>query len=560
MLNFRWIFISAAFAVIAKILVGRSGILSTPDAAVQSRLGQAHSKVDAICSSSGVPGSSVGVLRNGKIFHTYNYGHTDLDARSPATADTVYGIGSLTKAFVAAAIGQLVDDGKLSWDSPVHTVLPAFRHDDPFVAKSLTIADILSHRSGLSGVGAMSLAFQGDGDMLLPKSSLFSLVNHFAVSAPIRSTWAYFVWGYSLAGAVIEEVAQKPLKQFVDEAIFKPFGMRNTSFKPGDFASPGLARPHAGLSNGSAFHLPKLQVFEDTFFEASGGIYSSVNDMLVWASNMLQSAHGSNAASGPLIKGADFILSNHIAVYNPSLAERSYGLGWTRAQLPGVVVGENLFLWPFDESPVLGSRTDKTLMAYHYGSTVGYQSFIALFPEIDSAVVVLTNSMGTSHAADWIARTMIQALLGVDDGNNYVELAGEANRRSVQGYDKMLSSLDEMRAACPTSKRRDLAAFLGNYSLDSGLFTITISPGTDSNSGLVLRFQGLDSQAYTLRHFCEDVFEWALTFDESRKRGRYGVEVPSYYLFHFHVDGNDAISLSWDIDSLGNPAVFSKRQ
>ncbi|KAI4869675.1 beta-lactamase/transpeptidase-like protein [Hypoxylon rubiginosum] len=530
------------------------------NAAAHGRLVQANAKVDAICSSSGVPGSSIGVLRNGKIFHTYNYGYTHLDARSLATADTVYGIGSLTKAFVAAAIGQLVDDGNLSWDAPVHTVLPAFRHDDPDVAKSLTIADILSHRSGLSGLGAMSLAFQGDGDMLLPKSSLFSLVNHFPVSAPIRSTWAYFVWGYSLAGAVIEEVTQKPLKEFVDEAIFKPFGMRNTSFKPGDFASTELAGPHAGLSNGSAFHLPKLQVFEDTFFEASGGIYSSVNDMLIWASNMLQSARGSNGASPPLVKGADFILSNHIAVFNPSLAERSYGFGWTRAQLPGVVVGENLFLWPLDESPVLGSRADKTLMAYHYGSTVGYQSFIALLPETDSAVVVLTNSMGTSHAADWIARTMIQALLGIDDGNNYVELAREASRRNVQGYDEMFDDLNEMRAACPTSKRRDPAAFLGNYSLDSGLFTIAISPGTDDNSGLVLRFQGLDSQAYALRHFCEDVFEWALTFDESRKRGRYGVSAPSYYLFQFHVDGDEAISLSWDIDVWDNPVVFTKRQ
>lgn len=555
MLSIRRILISAAFAAIAKILVDRAGILSTPEAAARNRLIQANTKVDAICTSSGVPGASIGVLRNGRIFHTYNYGYTHLDTRSPTTADTVYGIGSLTKAFIAAAIGKLIDDGKLSWDTPIHTVLPAFDHYDPDVAKSLTIADILSHRSGLSGLGAMSLAFQGDGDMLLPKSSLFSLINHFPVSAPIRSTWEYFVRGYSLAGAVIEHVTQKPLGEFVDEIIFEPFGMHNTSFRPGDFASTELAGPHVGLSNGSAFRLPKLQVFEDTFFEASGGIYSSLNNMLTWASNMLQSVKGPYYS---IVKGAGFILSNHIAMYNPSVNERSYGFGWMRAQLPGIVVGGNSFLWPLDKSPVLGSRTDKTLMVYHYGSTVGYQSFIAIFPEMDSAVVVLTNSMGISHAADWIARTIIQALLGVDDGNHYVELASEANRRAVQGYDEMLTALDGMRAACPTFRRRDLAAFPGNYSHDSGLFTIAISLDTDSRSGLVLRFQGLDSQAYALRHFCGDAFEWALTFDESRKRGRYEVTAPSYYLFHFHVDGDEAISLFWDIEGRGSPVVFKK--
>ena len=117
---------------------------------------------------------------------------------------TIYGIGSATKSLVAAAVGRLVDEKKLSWDTLVKDVSPEFQHDSPPVTAILTAADILWHRCGLADGGTMSLAFQGDGEMLLPRSSLFDLFNHSPVAFPIRQSWDYFVWGYSLAGGIIE--------------------------------------------------------------------------------------------------------------------------------------------------------------------------------------------------------------------------------------------------------------------------------------------------------------------------------------------------------------------
>ncbi|RFU25891.1 hypothetical protein B7463_g10434, partial [Scytalidium lignicola] len=249
---------------------------------------------------------------------------------------STYCIGSITKSFISAAIAKLVDEKRVAWDTPIKDILPEFQHDNPIITQMTTITDILSHRSGLAGFGAMNLAFQGDGTMLLPKDSLFNIVNHILVLFPFRQSWRYFVWCYSLAGAIIERVTQKSLKEFLSKILFQPLGMKNTSFSPKDAKLGKLAELYAGLSDGSVFCLPKLQVFKDTFFEASGGMFSSLDDLMIWAGVMLKSINSTDIED-PFIKEAPYIFSNHAAMFNLSISERSYGLGWVRTQLLGVV-------------------------------------------------------------------------------------------------------------------------------------------------------------------------------------------------------------------------------
>ncbi|KAG8411496.1 hypothetical protein J3458_015553 [Metarhizium acridum] len=527
-------------------------------AAAANRLQAATAKVAQICEASGVPGASVGVIHHGATIFTHNHGYSHLGTKTPTRSDTAYGIGSLTKSFISAAIAKLVDEKKLAWDTRVADVLPEFRHDSDIITEMTTITDILSHRCGLGGAGAMSLAFQGDGDMLLPKDCLFQLVNDFRIQFPFRQRWSYFVWGYSVAGAVIERLTQKPLKDHLLETIFRPLGLKATSFSPREFQPHQLSSPHVGLSDGSAHALRKLQVFEDTFFEASGGIYSTLNDQLTWASAMLQSVNGNDQKSA-VIKQVSCLLSNHIAVLNPTVSERSYGLGWMRAQLPGVVglIGDNVGLWELADEPVLGTKDKTMLMIYHQGSTVGYRAFTALFPETDSAVVVLTNSSDVSDAADWIGRVFIQALFEFDDGNDYVALAKEANRRTLAQFDRVGKEIKDMRAACLGSQPRRLTTFTGRYVHSSELFFIDISLQPTEADRLYLNFQGLKDQTYELRHLCNNVFEWALTHDESKKRGRYNYVEAEYYLFDFRLDEKDEpVSFSWAIDD--EPAVFTK--
>ncbi|KAL4728801.1 hypothetical protein ACLX1H_003200 [Fusarium chlamydosporum] len=466
---------------------------------LRDRLERVSDAVGQICDLSGVPGASIGVVHNGEIFHTFNYGKSDKGADIDMTSDTVLGVGSITKSFIAAGLSSFVNQGRISWNTTIKEILPEFKQIDPFVEKSLTISDILSHRSGLAGFGDMNIAFQGDGDMLVPKSSLFNLIETFPTQFPLRSDWSYFVWGYALAGEVIERLSGMDLASYIGETLLQPLGLNATTFDPDSVDERKFAKPYAGLSDGTAFKLHKLQEFKDTFFEASGGLYSSVNDMM-------------------------------------------FG-----------VIGDNVdLLGGIQGHPTLGSvKDERRLMIYHQGSTVGYYSFIAMFPKTESAVVVLVNSIGLSDAADWIARVMIKSLFNLQDGHDYVALAKEANANAIQEYETLKQKINGIKEACICKISTGQSSFIGRYEHPHKPFHIDISPSPNNDADLVLRFQGLEDQAYTLRRLCEHQFEWSLTHDESKKRGRYHNAEFATYVFDFEMDKeNRAVSLLWALDPL----------
>lgn len=428
-------------------------------------------------------------------------------------------------------------------------ILPEVEQEDASIAETLTIADILSHRSGLDGSGDMNLAFQGGGDMLLQKESLFSLVRQFKQLFPIRSNWSYFVWGYALAGAIIEKVTNQSINTFMSETIFKPLGLKNTTFDPNSVDPAKFAEPYAGLQDGTSFHLRKRQVFKDSFFEASGGIYSNLGDMLKWSKAMLDAAQATPGTEDSVLKQVPEILSSHVAMENPSLRERSYGYGWVRTQLPGIVglVGDNAGLWDMEDSPILGTPDQPLLMIYHQGSTVGYYTFIALFPDSKSAVVVLTNSIAISDAADWVGRAFIQALFDIRDNNDYVKLAKEGNRKVIKSHEDMIKARDELKHKDDGDQQiPGLEAYTGRYDNPNKPFHIVIILSEENSSELVLQFQGLKDQTYTLRYLHHNVFEWVLTHDETKRRGRYSDTSLETYLFQFEVDSCGHVnSFSW---------------
>jgi len=545
---------------------------STSSNPVAQRLQRADAQIDDICRASGVAGASIGVIRNGTLIHEHYCGFADVESRIPAELHTVYDIGSLTKSFISATIAQLVDESRktahpVTFDTLVKDLLPEFNHDCPTINSMLTLNDILTHRSGLASTGAMNLAFQGDGDMLLPKESLFQIVNHLPVLSPLRQSWSYFVWGYALAGTWIERFTGRSLGEAVADKVLGPLELNETYFDPADVDERLLARPYAGLSDGTAFRLPKHQVFEGTFFEASGGVYSSLSDMAKWCTAMLRSIHdarsGGKSSNSP-IKHVSHLVSNMIPIHNPSIRERSYGLGWIRTQLPNVVgvMGDNAGLWPMEEGPVLGTDQTPIFMLYHQGSTVGYYSHMALFPDADTAVVVLTNSIAISDAPDWISRVLTQALFDLQDGNDYVALAKDANRRVLEKFDQLASDIklacplppaliENGRPRSPAARLRSQQRLAGRYISESKLFFIDIlSPSNDNDSeesdSLRMRFQGLADQTYDLRHLCDSTYEWFLQHDESKKRGRYNQLEKSLYLIKFDEARG---SLSWTIDS-----------
>lgn len=511
----------------------------------------------------GCAGLSLGVVHNREIVTTDNFGYADVEAKTEATSETVYGIGSLTKGIVAGAIASLVAQDKLSYDTPVKEILSSFSHHNKQLENELTVRDLLSHRSGLSDAVPLGMAFQGDGEMLLDEDQLFPAFADLRQIAPIRSSWKYTVWGYAVIGRIIAKLSGQSLHEYLQSSIFGPLGMDSTTLRVSGLEdSSKLARPYGMFDTDSLsppfalpFALPHRHQFEGTFFEASGGVYSNVDDMLKWALEMLAQLHEVNGRLAPqsqLPSMAD-TTSNHVPVENPSVRESSYGMGWVRAQLPNFVglIGDARDVWKRkDQNPRFSTGPESRLLIYHQGATAGYYSCLFLFPETGSAVVVLTNSMAIGDAADWIARYYAEALFqkkwpGPAD---YQMLAQDFREAHLRKYADLHRRIDAGRR--PDTRPEDLSVYTGRFHHAKLRFLIEILGNPHDSRELLVRFQGRELQTYRLRHYHQNVFEWSLTRDEVVKRGRLHCWDPSFFQIRFEADATGRFSkLLWNIDS-----------
>src|SRR5262249_21139686 len=145
-----------------------------------------------------------------------------LGATTRVDAQTLFAIASNTKAFTATALGILVEEGKVGWDTPVVRYLPWFALGDPYVTRELTVRDLLVHRSGL-GLGA--------GDLLwwppttYDRKEIARRLRFLPLATSFRSTYAYDNVLYLVAGEVIEAVSGMSWEDFVRDRILEPVGM-----------------------------------------------------------------------------------------------------------------------------------------------------------------------------------------------------------------------------------------------------------------------------------------------------------------------------------------------
>ena len=217
-----------------------------------------------------VPGIAVAIVKDGKMVFAKGYGVRKLGDPTPVDENTLFGIGSNTKAFTAAALATLVDEGRLSWDDPVYQRLPGFQMYDPYVSHEMTIRDLLTHRSGMG---------LGEGDLLFwphttyKREEIIYRLRFMKPASSFRSKYAYDNLLYMTAGQIVPAVTGTSWDDYVREKILTPLGMKTsnvstTQFKPGD----NYAFPHSKVDG-------KLQVipFQDLDNAGpAGSINSSV--------------------------------------------------------------------------------------------------------------------------------------------------------------------------------------------------------------------------------------------------------------------------------------------
>ncbi len=337
-------------------------------------LGWLDGYVEKVRKTWDVPGIAVAVVKDGKVVLAKGYGTRKKGENLPVTPYTLFGIASNTKAFTAAALAILVDEGKLKWDDPVIEHLPPFRMYDPYVTREITVTDLITHRSGL-GLGAGDLLYWPRSDYSMDE--IVRRVRFIKPRFSFRSRFAYCNILYIAAGKVVEAVSGRSWADFIKERIFKPLGMTRSitsikEFPPdGDVASP---------------HVPKdgkiLPVEHENLdnIGPAGGIYSCAADMAKWVKVQLARGliEGRGAQQVRLFseKASQQMWSAHTIIpirkYPPELKRAqpkffAYGLGWILRDYMGYKI------------------------VYHTGSIRGMVSRVTLVPELNLAIVVLTN-------------------------------------------------------------------------------------------------------------------------------------------------------------------------
>ena len=225
-----------------------------------------------------VPGLSIAIVKDGRTY-VRGYGVRKLGEPAPVDANTVFEIASTSKAFTATAIGLLVDGKKAGWDDPVTKALPSFQMQDPWITHEITLRDMLTHRSGLTG----GYELLGDNSRL-SRDEIVRRVRYLQLSPPFRSAFGYSNLGYLVAGQTIPAVTGESWGTFLRERIFRPLEMTSTTTAYQDLmASPNHSAAHEALEG----ELQIVQTVDNDKVGPAGSVNSTATDMSHWVQMLL---------------------------------------------------------------------------------------------------------------------------------------------------------------------------------------------------------------------------------------------------------------------------------
>lgn len=327
-----------------------------------------------------VPGLAIGIVKDGETIYAKGFGKRDLEDNLPVTPDTLFAIGSCTKAFTAFAVGTLVDEAKLDWDKPVVDYLPHFKLHDEYATEHITPRDLLTHRSGLP---RHDLAWYNNNS--LSRKQMVERLRYYEPNKELRETFQYNNMMFLTAGYMVGELTGSTWEDAVRKRIFEPLGMNASNFsveasqKKDDFATPYEEKD-------DKIRLAKFRNIDNV--GPAGSINSNVTDMTKWIALHL----GDGTYKGRKVINKSTLNALHtpqIAIAalpdpdEPEMSPRSYALGWFTQTYRGHYRVE------------------------HGGAIDGFIAAVSLFPNDNLGIVVLANKTGTAlpelvvrHAAD----------------------------------------------------------------------------------------------------------------------------------------------------------------
>ena len=327
--------------------------------------------IDHVESANQVSGLAVAVIQDDQVVHERTIGYANADNSEKVEADTVFRLASLSKAFATTLSGMLVEDGHMSWDTKITSVLPTFALADPDSSNKLTVADILSHRVGLPHNTYDSLLEQNE-----PYPLLVERLNEVPIACPVGECYAYQNIAFSLIGDITYALTGSFFYHEVGKRIFHPLGMETASYGRDALEhSTHWARPHRRRGKHWQSFMPNEVYYR---MPPAAGVNASLNDMEQWL--IAQMGGRPEVISLELLRTLQtpLIETPHDLRSTPwrrgRLLDAQYALGWRVYEY----AGERL--------------------VFHAGAVQGYRAMIGFLPKRKIGMVMLWNCESAAPA------------------------------------------------------------------------------------------------------------------------------------------------------------------
>lgn len=453
-----------------------------------------------------VPGVGIAIVQDGKVILAKGYGYADMDKKRKVDAQTLFAIGSSSKAFTAASVMQLVDEKKLDLDKPIINYLPDFKLYDDYATQHITTRDLLCHRSGLP---RHDLAWYGSD---ASREVLYNRLRYLEPTAELRETWQYQNLMYMTAGYLVGQINDESWEATVKRSIFEPLGMKATNFSVEDTKkNSNHALPYQEKEE-------KITLMPFRNLDAvapAGAINSNAEDMAKWLQMLLNEGNfdGKQILSAASLKEMykpQMVMPGDIS--QDEIFYTSYGLGWMLTAYRG------------------------HLRVEHGGNIDGFTSSVCFMPRNGIGVVVMANMNGTAFN-QIIRNNVIDRLLGgeIKDWNSILL----EKRKEMLEAEASKEKQEDIVQIKNTKPALDLKEYTGKYeNLGYGVLEITLKNDT--------LFAEMNGEAVELKHYHFDVFT----------TGSLVGELKLQFVMNVNAEISEvAIPLEM---SLGKPLIFKK--
>jgi len=484
------------------------------------RLKGLEKELNAVLKVTNTTGFAVAIVEKNKILYAKGFGYSDYENKIPADANTLFAIGSCTKAFTASLLGQLREEGKLSFDESPRLYIPELSFFNREMNSGITIRDLMSHQTGLPRHDYSWYFFPS-----FSKDSLIQRIQYHEPFAGVREKWRYNNFMFMTQGVITERITGKTWEENIKERLFEPLNMNRSNLHIDELEKESNIAIGYKLNDDDS--VEKLDYYKIAGMSPAGSINSSVNEMSNWLITWINRGK---------YKGKQIIPETYVREAISSQAVIAGGL--PSEEFPDMHILNYGYAW-------MVSSYKGHYEVEHGGAIDGFRASTAFYPSDSIGVVILSNQNGSPIPG--LVRKIIADRMLETEKTDWIELYLEKKKEGKEAQDKAKKIKAEDDAVGPKSAHVSID-FIGTYQHPGyGMFEIVLT--NDSLYALFpLKKIYLRNKHYDVFEIFEVVGSKIDTTDESP------------LLFNFNTnDGGDISSVNLNMEpSIERPLEFKR--